>query len=629
MSRLALILLPLFTGCIEPKTSDTTGGGDEGGGDDTGSSSGSMSIYDIQTGAVEDGELAALTGVVITTSITADGKGFFIQDEGGGEYSGIYVYLQGSFTDFKVYPGDRVNITGEVSEYYDFTELTVTSPAAVEVTGEATVVADELTGTESWSAEDWEPWESGLVTLPDQTVTSALNNYGEAELSGGIVMDNMFYDFDTEFGATYDAVTGAIAYGFGEFKLSPRDDDDLEGYTPGEGPSTATLCEIQEAQVEGTMTDMPVVVEGVIVTSGLEGGGAGFYAQDEGGGAWCGAYIFTDWADLDESYTLDVGDVVSFEAAVTEYYDLTELTITEGDTLVATGSGADVYAESLTSIPEDWEPYEGVLVTLTDVTVTSDSSSYGEADTDWDIQIDDTLFGDTLDFAEGAFIESLTGIVSYSYSTWEILPRSADDLTGYTGGTGGGDPDNVTVAEIQQGLDDGTMSEGDDVIVEGVVATSGLDVAGKGFYVQDAGGGAWSGVYVYLGSITGVEVEVGDVLTIAGELDEYYDFTELKVSSADDVSITGSGTPVATAISAAPSDWEPYEGCLLEVADVEVLTDPDSYSEAETNYGFYLNDSLYAYDAAEGDSFSSVTGLLDYSFSKWLLETRDASDFVE
>ena len=277
MSRPSVVLIPaVLFGCIKPQsTTDDTGG----------PSSSGPTIVDIQTGVYGEGDIVTLQGVVITSEMNLSGEGFFIQDEGGGEYSGLYVYAEYVSDDLFPVVGDKIDITGSVTEYYDFTELSIGAASDITVVGEAAVVADVVGGV-----SDWEPWESCLVTLEDQTVTSAINSYGEAGLSEGISMDDALYDFSTESGASYSSVSGLIYYSYEQFKLLPRNEADLVGYVPGE-EVVATVASIQQNGKKGTVTVQDVVVTGV--------GDEGFWVQDEGGGEYSGIYIFSEYLDND------------------------------------------------------------------------------------------------------------------------------------------------------------------------------------------------------------------------------------------------------------------------------------------------------------------------------------------
>ena len=50
--------------------------------------------------------------------------------------------------------------------------------------------------------------------------------------------------------------------------------------------------------------------------------------------------------------------------------------------------------------------------------------------------------------------------------------------------------------------------------------------------------------------------------SISGVVTEYRDYTELTVSSAENIQITGEADVVADAV-ADVTDWELYEGCLV------------------------------------------------------------------
>ena len=54
---------------------------------------------------------------------------------GGGEWSGVYVYTANVDETLSVAIGDVLNITGEVVEFYDLTELKIGSAADIEMQG--------------------------------------------------------------------------------------------------------------------------------------------------------------------------------------------------------------------------------------------------------------------------------------------------------------------------------------------------------------------------------------------------------------------------------------------------------------------------------------------------------------
>ena len=132
-------------------------------------------IYDVQSGSVSEGSYVRLSGVVVTAIA---GSGFHVQDPtflDSPEYSGIYIYTS---SDPGVTRGDVVTVEGQVSEYYDWTQL---QDGAVTVTMAAdTATCDEeatdpaITPTEVTVEEAAsEAFEGVLVTVTDGVVTDS------------------------------------------------------------------------------------------------------------------------------------------------------------------------------------------------------------------------------------------------------------------------------------------------------------------------------------------------------------------------------------------------------------------------------------------------------------------------
>lgn len=599
MSR---ILLPLglsltLVGCLSPNNS--------GGGGSDGDSATGVSIYDIQQGLVEEDALVTVTGIV-TTPLFAGGEAFMIQDPQGGPWSGLYIYLQGSFTDLYISEGDLIEVTGTVVEYYDLTELTVTSSTDIAVVGTGEALPTVIDGS-----EDMEQFESVLVKVENQTVLECKNQYGEAATTSGIDLDDLVYEYETERDAQYESITGVVTYSFEEWKLLPRSANDFQGYTAGSGCSS-TVAEAQESGVSGY-----VELTEVVVTSDQTDEGA-FWVQDAGGGPWSGVYVYL-YEDVAAAVSVNRGDVINIAGSMVEFYDLTELTVGSAGDVEVVGS-ATPSADLLTEAPADWETYEGCLITLDAPTATSDESQYGEVETDYGIKLDDDLYDYSIASGEG--FETITGLVTYSYEEWKLLPRDALDLSG---GNGGGDPTPASVAEVQTGVT-GTVQ------LTGVIATTGTNLSGDGFFVQDDGGGEWSGVYIYSDAVGDLGINEGDVLDITGSVTEYYDLTEIVISDASDVVVTGSGSPTAYAVASAPADWESLEGVLITAQGLSLTGDPDEYGESPTDWGdLVLDDMFWDYSGtySNGASLGDVTGVVTYAYEDWRLAPRASGDIQD
>lgn len=405
---MSLITL-LFMGCnLGP---GTDGGSDTG---DTTGPNGGPSIADIQDGTIADGETATLSGVLVTSSATLEDDGFFIQSPGGGEWSGLFVYMQSGVPFLE--PGDEITITGAVTEFYDWTEFSVSDDSAIEVTGSGTLTIDAVDPS---AVTDWEPWESGLIATGAATATSGINSYGEIELDNGLKVDNLLYDFEGEAGATWTNVIGPLAYNYSEWKLAPRDAADMEGYTEGSGGGeVVTIAQIQDGTVAIGTT---ITVENAYATSSTysyEDEVKGFWIADAAG-AWNGVYVYEPgFAD-----EVAVGDTIaSIDATVDEYYDLTEL---KNVSVEWGGDSVAAEAEVLTEAPADWEAYEGVLINISSLEVTAEAE-YGEFETAWEgLNLDDLFYDVT---PEVGTTYDATGIVNYSYGAWKLCPRTEADL---------------------------------------------------------------------------------------------------------------------------------------------------------------------------------------------------------
>ncbi|MBX2838849.1 MAG: ExeM/NucH family extracellular endonuclease [Gammaproteobacteria bacterium] len=134
--------------------------------------------------------------------------------------------------------------------------------------------------------------------------------------------------------------------------------------------------------------------------------------------------------------------------------------------------------------------------------------------------------------------------------------------------TGGPVATPATIPEIQ-GSGDVSPLLGQQVITSGVVVADfqGNDQL-RGFFLQDPVGDSdpatSDGVFVF--DPDGVDVQVGDELTIVADVDEFFGQTELE--NVASIEITGTGQIASTAVflpEASNGDLERYEGMLVEI----------------------------------------------------------------
>lgn len=402
-------LLLLATGCLTPKPLDDAAA------DDTGASSeAGPSVYDVNDGTAPQDVVVTLSGVVVTSPITRDGEGFFIADPDGGPGSGLYVWREAGMEGLDVYPGDELRITGTPTEFYGWMELVVDGLDDIEVTGEADMPAPvELA---DGAGVDWEAYESVVVTIETQAILG-VDQFNTATLSGGILLDDGFEYLEYDCRGAFASITGVVFYQYEAHAINPRNEADLGLYTAPE-PLAASISAIRTWSMCG-----PVTLSGVVATTPdvVDEGDTLFFVQDAGGGQATGVAAFAPGASFDVA----IGDVLTLTGSADQFYGYTQIYISDVTTAEVTGSGGIPVGQSLTEAPVDWEAYEGALITLADVLVTSEPS-FGEVTTNYGIKLD-TLYHEHNAELDDTFA-TVTGVVYYSYSEWKLEPRDAADL---------------------------------------------------------------------------------------------------------------------------------------------------------------------------------------------------------
>ena len=176
--------------------------------------------------------------------------------------------------------------------------------------------------------------------------------------------------------------------------------------------------------------------------------------------------------------------------------------------------------------------------------------------------------------------------------------------------------------------------DGQEVTVSGIV-THVKSGSYPNFFLQDPEcDDLWCGVYVY---DTSVDTQVGDIISVTAEIEEYYSMTELVnvssysvISSDNDVSstlITAEDLGIECSLSG-----EQYESMLVEIRNVSF----DSVDEfgnwtVSDNTGMVMVDD-YHFDGtfpsiSAGDSFDCVTGVVAYSYGEFKIYPRNTDDF--
>jgi hypothetical protein len=194
----------------------------------------------------------------------------------------------------------------------------------------------------------------------------------------------------------------------------------------------------------------------------------------------------------------------------------------------------------------------------------------------------------------------------------------------------------ITIAQIQQ---DPSLV-GQIVTVEQAVVTAGSNTFGTvgiRTYIQDPGGGPWTGIMLYKpdGSLV---LNRGDLVTVTGEVNEYYDLTEIMDPT---VTVIGSDTPASHDILTSEIQLEENESCLVKVNDVTVsdttgwaawgewFVDDGSGQGLVDDWANYngINPG-YTYEPNPGDWIEWMVGIINYYYD-FQLEPRDDDDFGE
>jgi DNA/RNA endonuclease YhcR with UshA esterase domain len=163
------------------------------------------------------------------------------------------------------------------------------------------------------------------------------------------------------------------------------------------------------------------------------------------------------------------------------------------------------------------------------------------------------------------------------------------------------------------------------------------------YFLQDAAA-PWSGIYIYERVVRNPKPEVGDSISVAGSVTEYYGMTELSTSSGGYYELLKKGCPVPAAqvvpasyIRTGSSQAEAYEDVRVEVRNVRVVTSPNSYNEWSISDGgdtCWVNDlcasfAALGYTPVAGDTLYGVKGVVDYAYSVFKIEPVQLGDIVK
>ncbi|MCF7801083.1 MAG: T9SS type A sorting domain-containing protein [Candidatus Marinimicrobia bacterium] len=198
----------------------------------------------------------------------------------------------------------------------------------------------------------------------------------------------------------------------------------FESWVAPPEPTPYTIAEIQTPTDPETSDASPYVDE-YVETSGVVTAtvSSGYFVQD-GTDPYSGIYVYG------YGHPAVVGDDVTIAATVDEYNGMTELTNVTDYTVNSSGNALPA-AIAITTVELD-EQYESMLVAVSDAVCTNPDMGNGE----W--EVDDGSGAMVVDDMLYAFVPTLdnhydvTGVGYYSYGSFKLEPRDADDILDVT-----------------------------------------------------------------------------------------------------------------------------------------------------------------------------------------------------
>jgi len=422
------------------------------------------------------------------------------------------------------------------------------------------------------------------------------------------------------------------------------------------GYAVVTVYDIQNGAVpENRLVEVHdvVVTSPTFKSSSKSVDNDSFFVVEKDGGPYSGIYVFFKNNKADVA----IGDVVDIKGTYMEYFNNSQIVATE---VIKKGTAPlpapiDVDPAKVKTGGEDSEKYEGCFIRILNVEVTNDSvlGSDGKPHGDFEVTgglIIGKFFARNYKAKNGDKLDSVVGILNYSFDQMRLQPRDDNDISIGTLLDGGTDvisdtavQTGLTIYDIQDTSSPDHPSENSLVKIENVVVTGGQFNTSNlyAIFVQEKNGGPYSGILVAYQKTSGFGPFVaGDVVTIEGTYKEYYDMSEI---SATSIVKTDSGyniDPIVVKpedVATGGTDSEKYEGVLIKVENVEVIdANPDAsiekdYKEFMITGNLRVNDKYsYSYTANRnvGDKFDYIIGILDYDFSNFKINPRSDDDLA-
>jgi hypothetical protein len=317
---------------------------------------------------------------------------------------------------------------------------------------------------------------------------------------------------------------------------------------------------------------------------------------------------------------------------------------TTGDSEASSSSGGDATTEpptTMTTPTTSSDPTTSTSDPTTTTTVGPSTDTTDTTTTDATTDTTDTTGTDS-DTSTGTDSDTTTGTdtTGTDTSTGTTSPDTDTDTGTDTTDTGTETGDEaVEIYPIQ----DGTLQEGADVLVDGVIVTA-KATSGSGMFVQEPDGGQFSGLWVFVGDIDISGLAVGDEVDVSGVIEEFNGLTEINASMG---SVTPTGVkgvviapePLAIGVLTDPVQAEPWEGVHVSIMGapltVSALLPGDEFQVSDGDpavvdnlaYSVSMDDANFPQFQVDA-TFTSVAGPLNFSVNTYKLVPRSAADLT-
>jgi hypothetical protein len=390
-----------------------------------------------------EGCLVRVDNVVVTGQVSAYSQ-FWVSDDGGSSESCVIRLYADSLQTYPKPPAGSIyeSITGIIYHVYGNYTILCRKPEDLVLATGAPLIGY------SYSPQPPQPEDTVKVEVTivdDGTITEAILYY---QLDG-----EEFYDAPLEHlgGASYlgripPQPVGTVV----GFYITATDNVGNTSYEPENAPTQvvtytvvqsvpATIYDVQYTTDPGLDSTYPSLILGSLVTvTGVitadhSVSSSHLYIQDDTdpqgtGGAWNGVYLYDAG-----NYSPAIGDKIQLTAEVYEYYGKTELQNIASYTLISSGNDLPPAVELQTADillhSKVGEPYEGVFVKVSDISVVSAPDANGN----W--HIDDGSGPAQVDGGYYSYepqlndhIDWILGFIDYAYDEYEIEIRTDDDI---------------------------------------------------------------------------------------------------------------------------------------------------------------------------------------------------------